>query len=106
VLTVRSFGILLRKRRNGSHLAVIPLAAKPAEKGAFQAAEIEPIGLGSPVLPRDRHACGMDDMGLDAVSSQPASQPKAVPAGLEGDGNAVDLVPGLAGFRSPSLKEL
>src|SRR5215467_10321179 len=106
VLTVGSFGILLRKRRNGSHLAVIPLAAQPAEKGAFQAADIEPIGLGTPVLPRDRHACGMNDMGLDAVSSQPAGQPETIPTGLEGDSNAVDLVSCLAGIRSPSLKKL
>ena len=37
---------------------------------------------------------------------EPARQPEAVPAGLEGDGNAVDLVPCLLRFRSPSIEQL
>jgi hypothetical protein len=32
-------------------------------------------------------------MGLDTARSQPAREPEAIPAGLEGDGNAVDLMP-------------
>jgi hypothetical protein len=47
----------------------------------------------------------MNDMGLDTASYQPAGQPEAVPAGLEGDGNAVDLVPGLLRLVSPSLEQ-
>jgi len=48
----------------------------------------------------------MNDMGLDAARPQPAGEPKAVPAGLEGDRNAVDLVPGLLRLCSPPLEQL
>jgi len=37
------------------------------------------------------------------VRPQPAGQPEAVPARLEGDRNTVDLVTGLLGLLSPSL---
>jgi hypothetical protein len=47
----------------------------------------------------------MDDMGLDAPRSQPAGQPEAVPAGLEGDRNTVDLMPGPLRLSSPPLEE-
>jgi hypothetical protein len=67
---------------------------------------IEPVGLGPPVLARHRHACGMNDVGLDTARSQPACQPEAVPTSLERDGNAVNLVPCLLRFRSPSLEQL
>jgi len=40
------------------------------------------------------------------LRSQPACQPEAAPAGLECDGNAADLVPGLLRFFSPALEEL
>jgi hypothetical protein len=48
----------------------------------------------------------MNDMGLDATCSQPAGQPEAVPAGLEGDGDAGDLVPCLLRLCSPALEQL
>ena len=48
----------------------------------------------------------MNDVRLDAARSQPAGQPEAVPAGLEGDGNAVDLVSCLLRLRSPSIEQL
>src|SRR5262249_22007070 len=92
-LAVGALGILLREGRDGGHLAVVPLAAQPAQKGALELLGVEPIGLGAPVLARHRHARGMNDMGLDTARSQPAGQPEAVPAGLEGDGDARDLVP-------------
>jgi len=79
------------------------LAAQPAKKDAFQALGVEAVSLGTPVLPRYRHACSMDDVGLNVVRPQPASQPEAVPARLEGDRNTVDLVTGLLGLLSPSL---
>jgi hypothetical protein len=99
---VGALGVLLREGRYGGHLAMVPLAAQPAEKGALELLCIEPIGLGTPVLARYRDACGMNDMGLDTPRSQPAGQPEAVPAGLEGDGDAGDLVPRL--LRSPRRK--
>ena len=79
------FGLECRHRR---HPAVITLAAQPAEKGAFQQLDIEPIGLRPTMLARDRHARSMDDMSLDAARSQPAGQPEAVPPGLVGHRNA------------------
>jgi len=48
----------------------------------------------------------MNDMGLDTARSQPAGQPEAVPAGLEGDGDARDLVPCLLCLSSPALEQL
>ena len=102
-LAVGALGILLREGGDGGHLAMVPLAAQPAKKDAFQALGVEAVGLGAPVLPRHCHACRMDDVGLDAVRPQPAGQPEAVPAALEGDRNTVDLVPGLLGLLSPSL---
>jgi hypothetical protein len=83
---------------------MVPLAAQPAEKGAFQARGVQPVGLCASVLPRRRHARSMNDVRLDAARHQPAGKPKAV-AGLKGNGNAVNLVPRLLGFRSPSLEQ-
>jgi hypothetical protein len=83
-----------------------PLAAQPTEKGAFQALGVQAVGLCTSVLPRHRHARSMNDVRVDAACPQPAGQPKAVAAGLKGNGNAVDLVPRLLGFRSPSLEQL
>jgi hypothetical protein len=48
----------------------------------------------------------VNDVGLDTARSEPARKPEAVPAGLERDGNAVNLVPYLLRFRSPSLEQL
>ena len=105
-LAVGASGIFVRRGRDGRHLAVVPLAAQPTQEGANELLRIEPVGLGTPVLARHRHARGMNDVRFDAARSQPAGQPEAVPAGLEGDGNAVDLVPYLLRFRSPSLEQL
>jgi len=80
---------------------VVPLATQPAEEGAFELFGVEAVSLGAPVLPRHRHARGMNDVGLDTARSQPAGQPEAVPAGLEGDRNTIDLVPGLLRLCSP-----
>jgi len=86
-------------------LAVVPLAAEPAEEGAFELLGVQPVGLGAPVLPGHRHARGMNDVGFDTARSQPAGQPEAVSAGLEGDRNTVDLVPRLLRLCSPSLEQ-
>jgi len=72
VFAVGTLGILILKRGDRGHLAVLSLAAQPAEKGAPQAPNIEPVGLGAPVLARYRHACGVNDMGLDTAGAEPA----------------------------------
>src|SRR5262245_3680434 len=71
-LAVGTLGIFLREGRDRGHLAVVPLAAQPAEEGALELLGVEPVGLGAPVLARYRHARGMNDVGLDAPCSQPA----------------------------------
>jgi len=48
----------------------------------------------------------MNNMGLDTARSQPAGQPEAVPAGLEGNGDAGDLVPCLLRLCAPALEQL
>src|SRR5262249_1108488 len=105
-LAVGALGILLGKRWDRRHLAVLPLAAQPAEKGAFQARGVHPVRLRTAVLPRHRHARRMNDVRFDAACIQPAGQPKAVAASLKANGNAVDLVSRLLGFRSPPLEQL
>jgi hypothetical protein len=47
---VRPLGVFVLNRRDRHHLAVITLAAQPAEKSAFEQLGVEPIGLGAPVL--------------------------------------------------------
>jgi len=44
-------------------------------------------------------------VGLDTACPEPPCQPKAVPAGLEGYGDAFDLVPGLLPFSPPSIEQ-
>src|SRR5262245_37933541 len=106
MLPVRSFGIFFRQSWNRDHLAVIALAAQPTKKGAFQELSIEPVRLGTAVLARYRDARGVDDVGLDTMGAQPASQPETVPADLEGNGDALDLVAGLLRFLPPSIEQL
>jgi hypothetical protein len=48
--------------------------------GALELLGVKPISLGAPVLARPRH---------EATCSQPEGQLEAIPAGLEGDGDAV-----------------
>ena len=105
-LAVGASGIFLCEGWDRAHLAVVPLTAQPAEKGALELLGVEAVGLGAPVLPRHRHARGMNDMGLDPARPQPAGQPEAVPAGLEGDRHTVDLVTCLLRLGSPSLEQL
>jgi hypothetical protein len=45
-------------------------------------------------------------MSFDAVSPEPARQPEAVAAGLEGDGDACDLSAGLTRLCAPAVEEL
>ena len=72
-LALGALGILLCRGRDRAHFAVVPLAAQPAEERALELLGIEAVGLGAPVLPWHRHACCVNDMGLDTAHSQPAS---------------------------------
>src|SRR4029453_8460143 len=106
VLAVGPPGIFVLECRDRDHLAVITLAAQPAEKGAFEQLGVEPVGLGATVLTRDRYARCVNDMNLDVARPEPTCQPEAITAGLEGDSDAVDPVSCLLCFLSPSMQQL
>ena len=48
--------ILILHRRDLDHLAVITLAAQPAEKGAFEQLRVETVSLGAPMLATPPHS--------------------------------------------------
>src|SRR5215207_1283194 len=102
----RALSILFLQGRNGGHVTMLRLAPHPAEKHALEQGGVEPVGLGAPMLARDSHAGRVNDMSFNAVSPQPACQPEAVSASLEGGGNAADLSAGLAGLLAPAVEEL
>ena len=52
MLAVGPLGIFVLGCRDRHHLAVITLAAQPAEKRAFEQLGVEPVSLGTPVLAR------------------------------------------------------
>src|SRR5271169_1827445 len=85
---------------------MITLAAQPAEKGAFEQLGVETVGLRSPMLARHRNTRGVNDVGLDAARLEPACQPEAVTASLEGDYNAFDPASCFLRFLSPSMQQL
>src|SRR5882672_11498285 len=103
VLAVGPLGISVLGCRDRHHLAVMTLAAQPAEKRAFEQLGVEPIGLGAPVLARHRHARCVNDVDLNVACTEPARQPEAVSAGLESDSDVFDPMPCLRRFLSPSM---
>src|SRR6476620_10604753 len=106
MLAVGPLGILVLHCRDLDHLAVITLAAQPAKKGAFEQLGIEPVSLGAPMRARHRYTRCVNDVGLDAARLEPARQPEAVPASLEGDRNALDPASCFLRFLSPSMQQL
>ena len=73
---------------------------------AFEHLGVETIGLGSPMLARHRHTRGVNDVGLDAARLEPACQPEAVTAGLEGNDNAFDPASCFLRFLPPAMQQL
>src|SRR3984893_14026819 len=73
-LAVGPLGIFVLARRDRHHLAVITLAAQPAEKGAFEQFGVEPVGLGASVLARYGYARCVNNVGLNAACPQPTRQ--------------------------------
>jgi hypothetical protein len=55
-LAVGPLGIFVLDCRDRDHLAVITLAAQPAEKDAFEQLGVETVGLGAPMLARYGYA--------------------------------------------------
>ena len=105
-LAVRPAGVLFLSGWNRCHAAMALLPAQPANKGAHQQFGVEAIGLRAPVFARYRHARRMDDIGLDLLPPQPARQPEAVASGFVSDDDALNRVPGSAGFVAPAMQEL
>src|SRR4029453_15965124 len=103
-LAVGPLGIFLLDCRDHDHLAVITLAAQPAEKNAFEQLGVETVGLGAAMLARYRYARCMDNVGLDAACPQPACEPETVPASLEGNCNAFDPTSCFLRFLSPAMQ--
>src|SRR5215210_3125036 len=101
-LTVGALGILLRQRRNGRHVAVIGFAAQPADEDALEQSRVKAICLGPAMLARDSDAGRVDDVGFDAAGPEPARQPEAVAARLEGDRDAGDRAAFLGGLYTPA----
>jgi hypothetical protein len=93
-LAVRTPGIFFLESRNRDHVAMVRLAAQPAEENALEPGRVEPVCFGPPMLARYGNARRVNDMSFNAVSPQPARQPEAIAAGLEGDGNASDTASG------------
>jgi hypothetical protein len=84
---------------------VITLAAQPAEKRAFEQFRVKPVGLGAPVLARYGYAGCVNDMGFDIASPEPARQPEAVTAGLEGDSNPFYPMSCFLRFLPPAIEQ-
>ncbi len=81
MLAVGPLGILVLHCRDRDHLAVITLAAQPAEKGAFEQLGVETVSLGAPMLARHRHTRCVNDVGsMPRALSQRASQKPSRPA--------------------------
>jgi hypothetical protein len=104
VLTARALGVLLRKRRDRHHAAMLPFATQPAQKAAHQQLGVEPVRLAPPMFARHRDAAGMDHIGLDPMSSQPARQPETVAPGLEGHRHPLNRPASLHGLLAPAMQ--
>src|SRR5208283_2894177 len=87
--------------------ALFSLGLKPRMPSRTNAAFIRlTIRLRAPVLARYGDARCVDDVGLNAARAQPARQPEAVTASLEGDYNAFDTAPCFLRFLPPSMQQL
>ena len=84
---------------------MIRLTAKPTDEDALEKLSVEPIRLRPPMLARHRHARRVDHMRLNAACFEPARQPEAVAAGLEGHGDARDLVSRPHSFIAPAIEQ-
>src|SRR6516225_323784 len=104
MLAVRPLGILVLHCRDLDYLAVITLAAQPAKKRTFEQLGVESVSFGAPMLARYRYTRCVYDVSLDAARLEPARQPEAVSASLEGDCNALDPASCFLRFFSPSMQ--
>src|SRR5260370_1173114 len=66
-LTVRALHILLRKRRNRCHVAVIWFTTQPADEDAFEQPGVESTCFRAAMLERYTHARRVHDVGFDCA---------------------------------------
>ena len=90
---------------NRDHGAVAALATQPAQEDAQKHLGVNAVGLGPPLLARDRDRGRMDHVRLDAVALQPTREPEAVAARFVGNGDAGDGTSPLHGFIPPAPKQ-
>ena len=81
-LTARPPGVFHLERRDRRHRAMAALTPQPAQKSSFQQTDIQPVGLGSPMFARHRHAGDMNDVGLDAAPLAASGPARSRPARL------------------------
>jgi hypothetical protein len=105
-LTVRAPTIFLLKCWDRDQAAMIRLTAEPTDEDALEKLSVEPIRLRPPVLARHGDARRMDDVGFEAACPQPPSQPEAVTAGLEREGDPSDRPASLHRLVPPPLDQL
>jgi hypothetical protein len=84
---------------------MVGLAAQPAQERAHQELRVEPIRLGAPVIPLDRDARGMNDIGLDIVLAEQSREPEAVAPRLEGDADPPHHASGPPRLLAPALDQ-
>src|SRR6201988_4094942 len=82
-----------------------PFPPQPSQEPALQQFGVQPVGLGSTMLPRYRDTRGMDHMRLDATRRKPARQPEAVAAGFEGQRNPRDRAAGPDRLIAPAMQQ-
>ena len=97
--------ILLLKRRDRRHVAMVRLAAQPANEGALQELGVEPVCLRPSMLAGDSDARRMDNMGFDIAHLQPARQPEAVAASFKSNRDARDRTASLGSLIPPTLQQ-
>ena len=67
-LAMRTLRVFLCNARDGHHVAVLWLAAQPAENRAQEQSRVKAVSFGSPMLPRYWNTRRVDHVGLYASS--------------------------------------
>src|SRR5271170_3776934 len=104
-LPVGPLSVLFGNRRYARHAAMAPFPTQPPQEPPLQQRGVEPVGFRSTMLPRHRDTRGMDHVSLDATRLEPARQPEAVAAGLEGNRNPRDSAAGPDRLIPPAMQQ-
>jgi hypothetical protein len=82
-LPMRTFGVLLLRRRHAHHAADLSVSGQPRREYAQHAFRVEPVSLGPTRAPVYQNAGRLEHVGSDAMRRQQSVQPKPVSPGLE-----------------------